>query len=102
MKRMYSMQQDSAKQLINPNAVREGDHIEAHFPNGEIERGVAAREGKQGYRNKRRMMLCEKGAKRGHIITGCAGFPDGTRFYRVTVDMPDTATPVGAVDTIDQ
>ena len=94
MKRMYSKQQDSTKQLINPNAVREGDHIEAHFPNGEIERGVAVREGRQGYRNKRRMMLCENGAKRGHIITGCAGFPDGTQFYRVTVDA------VGAVDAV--
>lgn len=102
MKRKHTTRHVSAKQLINPNAVREGDHIEAHFPNGEIERGVAVREGRQGYRCRRRMMLCENGAKRGHIITGCAGFPDGTRFYRVTVDAVGTATPVGAVDTIDQ
>lgn len=74
-------------QRIAPNAVREGDRIEAHFPNGEIERGIAVPEEKPAYhcryRSKRRMMLCENGARRGHIITGCAGFPDGTKFYRV-------------------
>lgn len=72
---------------VNPNAVQEGDIIEAHFPNGEIERGVARREPKPTYhcryRNKQRMMLCEHGASRGHVITGWAGFPDGTQFFRV-------------------
>ena len=84
-------EQVGAKQLISPNAVQEGDLIEAHFPNGEIERGIAMMEEKPSYhccyRNRRRMMLCEPGAKHGHIITGCAGFPDGTRFYRVTAAM---------------
>ena len=96
-----SQEQFVTHKPINPNAVREGDHIEAHFPNGEIERGVAVREGKQGYRSKQRMMLCENGAKRGHIITGCAGFPDGTRFYRVTVDAVDAVDTVDAVDAVD-
>ena len=83
MKQLNSTQV-SVKKLINPNAVQEGNLIEARFPNGEIERGVAVREAKSaGYRNKRRMMLCTDGAKRGHIITGCAGFPDGTKFFRV-------------------
>ena len=75
-------------ELIPPNAVQQGDFIEAHFPNGEIERGIAVKEAKPEYRcwyrNRQRMMLCEGGEKRGHIITGCAGFPDGTRFYRGT------------------
>ena len=103
MKKLYTTPQTSAKQLITPNAVREGDLIEAQFPNGEIERGIAVREGKQGYRNKRRMMLCTDGAKRGHIITGCAGFPDGTRFYRVkTVDADDAVDAVHADDAVDQ
>ena len=96
-----SQEQFVTHKPINPNAVREGDHIEAHFPNGEIERGVAVREGKQGYRSKQRMMLCENGAKRGHIITGCAGFPDGTKFYRVTVDAVDTVSTVSTVDVVD-
>jgi len=95
-------EQNGTLKLINPNEVREGDHIEAHFPNGEIERGVAVREGKQGYRIKPRMMLCENSAKRGHIITGCAGFPDGTKFYRVTVDAVDTVDVGDAVSTVDQ
>ena len=77
-----------ALQLVAPNAVQQGDFIEAHFPNGEIERGIAVKEAKPDYhcryRNKQRMMLCENGEKRGHIITGCAGFPDGTKFYRVS------------------
>jgi len=97
MKQLNSTQ-DSVRKLINPNAVREGDLIEAWFPNGEIERGAAVREAKSaGYRNRRRMMLCEPGAKRGHIITGCAGFPDGTKFYRVTVDAVDA---VGAGEMV--
>lgn len=92
-----SQEQSGTHKPINPNAVREGDHIEAHFPNGEIERGVAVWEGRQGYRCRRRMMLCENGAKRGHIITGCAGFPGGTQFYRVTVD---TVGAVGAGEMV--
>lgn len=88
MKQLTSTQ---PRTLITPNAVQEGDLIEARFPNGETERGVAVREAKSaGYRNKRRMMLCEEGAKHGHIITGCAGFPDGTRFYKVGTTDPDT------------
>ena len=83
----------SVKQLINPNAVREGDLIEAWFPNGEIERGIAVREEKSaGYRNRRRMMLCEPGEAHGHIITGCAGFPDGTKFFRVSADATEPTT----------
>jgi len=78
---------------VHPNAVQESDIIEAHFPNGEIERGVAMREPKPlyhcWYRNKRRMMLCEHGAKHGHVITGWAGFPDGTQFFRVVEDATD-------------
>lgn len=100
MEKLYTTPQTSAKQLIAPNAVREGDLIEARFPNGEIEHGIAVREEKPSYhcwyRNKRRMMLCTDGAKRGHIITGCAGFPDGTRFYRVK-SIPDAKN--AAVDT---
>ena len=71
---------------INPKDVREGDIIEARFPNGEIERGVALPEPKPDYhsRCRRRMMLCEGGAKHGHVITGWAGFPAGTQFYKLT------------------
>ena len=72
---------------VHPNAVQEGDFIEAHFPCGSIERGIAVREEKLDYhcwyQNKRRMMLCADGESRGHVITGLAGFPDGTEFYRV-------------------
>ena len=72
---------------IHPRKVQEGDIIEAHFPNGEIERGVARLEPKPSYhcwyRNHRRMMLCERGESRGHIITGWAGFPSGTEFFKV-------------------
>lgn len=79
---------------IDPNVVREGDIIEAHFPNGEIERGVARQQEKPNYhcwyRNKKRMMLCENGASRGHIITGWGGFPDGTQFFKVMSDETDT------------
>ena len=73
---------------INPKDVREGDTIEARFPNGEIERGVAVAEAKPDHhsRCRRRMMLCEGGAKRGHVITGWAGFPAGTQFYKLTPD----------------
>ena len=75
-------------QFVIPDGIHEGDYVEAHFPNGEIERGIAVKEAKPDYhcryRNRQRMMLCENGEKRGHIITGCAGFPDGTKFYRVS------------------
>ena len=86
MKRMYTTQQVSAKQLINPKDIREGDIIEACFPNGEVECGIAVLEKKPDYhsRYKRRMMLCTDGAKRGHVITGWAGFPAGTQFYKLT------------------
>ena len=88
MKQLTSTQ---PRTLITPNAVQEGDLIEARFPNGEIECGIAVREAKSaGYWNKRRMMLCEEGARRGHIITGCSGFPDGTKFYKVGTTAPDT------------
>lgn len=83
-------EQNGTLKLINPNAVQEGDLIEAHFPNGEIERGIAVREAKTaGYRGKRRMMLCEEGARCGHIITGCAGFPDGTQFFKIVLGDDD-------------
>ena len=74
-------------QQVDSNAIQEGDRIEAHLPCGCIERGVAVLEEKVPYhcwyRNKRRMMLCADGEGSGHVITGLAGFPDGTEFYRV-------------------
>ena len=80
-------QAQTVLQLIDPNAIQEGDRIEAHFTCGCIERGVAVLEEKVPYhcwyRNKQRMMLCADGESRGHVITGLAGFPDGTEFYRV-------------------
>ena len=107
MKRNNSNSTVAEKRLsIHPSAVREGDFIEAHFPNGEIERGVAIMEERPNYhsRYKRRMMLCEPGEKRGHVITGWAGFPAGTQFYRVTGDpdatvFPDAAASAEATDT---
>ena len=72
---------------VKPNEVREGDYIEARFPCGCIERGLAVLEEKVPYhcwyRNRRRMMLCEPGNDKGHIITGCSAFPEGTEFYRL-------------------
>lgn len=73
---------------VKPNDIHEGDYVEAQFPCGCIERGVAVLEDKAPYhcryRNKRRMMLCEDGKRSGHIITDCAGFRDGTQFFVLT------------------
>ena len=72
---------------INPNKVQESDFIEARFPDGTVESGYAVREDRLDtvdYKSKR-MMLCDTPSLhqrfRGHIITGCAGFPAGTKFY---------------------
>lgn len=80
-------QAQTVLQLVAPNAIQEGNRIEAHLPCGCIERGVSVLEEKPDYhcwyRNKRRMMLCPDGENGGHVITGLAGFPDGTEFYKV-------------------
>ena len=84
---------------VDIDAIQSGDRIEAHLPCGCIERGIATLEPKPiyhcWYRNKQRMMLCEHGRKRGHIITGLGGFPDGTVFYRA---VPDAAVDPSAMD----
>lgn len=69
---------------VKPNDIHEGDLVEAQFPCGCIERGIAVLERKVRYRSKRRMMLCEDGKRSGHIITDCAGFRDGTQFFVLT------------------
>ena len=75
---------------IHPNKIKENDEIEAEFPDGSVERGLAVKEVPDIGESARLFLLENATAETmavpqawGHILTDGAGFPEGTIFYKI-------------------